>query len=539
VNHTSDTSPHIDDATPHIQELPQRILLLEDDHAHAQLIARALKGSHSIVTHKETVADALEYIRTHEVDLVLTDLNLVTESGFDLIAKLRQSSPHLPLIVLTSSSNLNDAVRAMREGAWDYVSKHFSGNFSIHLELVIQRTWERAIQKHRELEAQAERNAFWMASSLAEDGLAILDTNGLLLYKNSVFDRFLSVLNATGKSGKNETSNVVSLIAQHDFRLSQNLFSQIHVNNDSLWKSQLKCTESGKGTAYYFDLRLSTVISENRSNNIEATNHDSPGINEIRYHILWTRDITNEKKAREFETNLLSSTTHDLKGPLSAILTSTEMLLEEEISTPFEKSIHRIASCAKTSLGLIDQLLSVKTLQDGILEIKPKWIDLSDVAYDVFEEFDSVAKSKNIKFNFIRPDNEVPTFADLVSVKRIIGNLLSNALKFTPKDGEIVLEVELLKDASLIKVSDNGDGIAPEMQGILFEMYGRLPEHEEIGGTGLGLYITKQLVDMHEGVIELKSSQKVGTTFSVYLKKELEERYRIKETAIIEKNTLY
>jgi signal transduction histidine kinase len=532
VNQTSDINLQKHDGTPAPEELPQRILLLEDDHAHAQLIARALKGSHSLVTHKETVADAIEYIHSNEVDLVLTDLNLVTESGFDLIAKIRQTAPHLPLIVLTSSSNLHDAVRAMREGAWDYVSKHFSGNFSIHLELVIQRTWERAIQKHRELEAQAERNAFWMASSLAEDGLAILDTNGLLLYNNSVFDRFLSVLNETSNPIANENSNIVSLIARHDFRLSQNLFSQIHVNNDSLWKSQLKCSDKHKGTSYFYDLRLSTVISENQSNKIEITGKESSIKNETKYHILWIRDITNEKKAKEFETNLLSSTTHDLKGPLSAILTSTEMLLEEDNSSPLEKSIHRIASCAKTSLSLIDQLLSVKTLQDGILEIRPKWIDLSAVANDIFEEYDSVAKSKNIKFNFIRPDSAVPTFADLVSIKRIIGNLLSNALKFTSRDGEVVLEVELLKDASVIKVSDNGDGIAPEMQGILFEMYGRLPEHGEIPGTGIGLFITKQLVDMHEGVIELKSSQKVGTTFTVYLKKELENRYTIKETAI-------
>ncbi len=497
---------------------PRSILLVEDDPAHAQLISRALKNISVSVIHKESVSDALSYISESNIDLVITDLNLVTESGFELINSIAVQYPQLPIVVLTSSSNLNDAVRAMKEGAWDYISKHFSGNFSLHLELVIRKTWERAIEKEREIEAQAERNAFWMAASIADDGLAILDTSGTILYHNPVLARFLDLLSLA--SGGNRSDNIVSMISPVDFRLSQNLFEQIHISNDSIWKSELTVPDSKENFSQYFEIRLSTVISEF---NEHEPSYDKMPFG-ITYHILWISDITKEKRSKEFERNILSSTTHDLKGPLAAILTSTELLLEDPLEKTVEKSMLRIASCARTSLSLVDQLLSLKRLQDGFMSIAPRTICLNEIAEELYEEYTPVAKSKEIKFALLKPDTSVNIFADSLAVKRICGNLLNNAFKFTEKKGEIILEIETLKSDVILKVSDNGAGIPHESQAMLFTMYKRLPEHGNIEGSGLGLYITKQLVDMHHGVLELKSTPGVGSSFTVVFKNELLEQ---------------
>lgn len=498
---------------------PSRILLVEDDLAHVQLISRALKNCAVSVIHKENVKDALYSIVNDNIDFVITDLNLVSDSGFELISLVTEQFPHLPLVVLTSSSNLNDAVEAMKKGAWDYLSKHFSGNFSLHLELVLRKTWDRAIEKQKESEAQAERNAFWMAASIADDGLAIIDSGGNILYNNPVFKRFKDEIQEITNGDKKE-NNIISIISPLDFRLSQNLFEQIHINNDSLWKTELKLLLPETKISSYYELRLSTVISEITNDSIVEDG------NSYTYHILWVKNITKDKQAKEFERSILSSASHDLKGPLSAILTSTELLLEDSTSSSIEKSMLRIASCARTSLNLVDQLLSLKRIQDGYMSISPSMISLNDITNELFEEYSPVAKSKNIRFSLISSHENIELFADSLAIKRILGNLLSNAMKFTQSGGEVRIEIEKVKNIIILRVIDNGAGIPLESQDMLFDMYKRLPEHGKIEGSGIGLYITKQLVDMHHGVLELKSTLGSGSTFSViFNNKSFQESY--------------
>lgn len=490
--------------------LPKDILLVEDDRAHAQLISRALKGLALNVNHVSGVNEAVEYLSDNKVDLILTDLNLVSSSGFDLLNILKESQSNIPVIVLTSSSNLEDAVRSMREGAWDYLTKQFTANFSSHLEIVLSRNWERALQKQREVEAQAERNAFWMASSLADDGLAILNSQGSILYKNANFNLFLEDL---GLNAKDEQIALVAIISKYDFQLSQDLFSQIHISDDSLWRSELVFNKPTDNQKKFYDLKLSTVHDSQFAgfNSLRDHSNDSG----IRYHILWVKDLTKIRLTEQSERDLLATTTHDLKGPLGAILTSTDLVMDESPGKFVEDMVLRVASCARTCISLVDDLLSARRLKDGVMEINPVWVDLLEPAEEVYLDFDPVAKAKGIKFSFIRGASSIPTFADPLAVKRIVSNLVGNALKFTPRNGEVTIEIEKIKNGATIKVSDNGEGISPEKQARLFEMFGRLPEHNHIEGTGLGLYITKKLVDMHEAIIELKSSAGQGTTFSV------------------------
>jgi len=190
-------------------------------------------------------------------------------------------------------------------------------------------------------------------------------------------------------------------------------------------------------------------------------------------------------------------------------------VIEEEPGKFVEDMVLRIASCARTCINLVDELLSAKRLQDGMMEIHPDWIDLLEPTNEVFLDFESVAKSKGITFNLLKGSLFVPAFVDALAVKRILANLIGNALKFTPRNGEVTIEIDKTKQGAVLKVGDNGAGISPEKQARLFEMFGRLPEHTKIEGTGLGLYITKKLVDMQGAKLELKSSAGAGSVFSV------------------------
>ncbi len=489
-------------------KLPSEVLLVEDDKAHAQLIARAIRGLAVKINHVESIEEARLFLENNSVDLVLTDLNLVTSSGLELVKELTQQSSELPVVVLTSSSNLDDAVKAMREGAWDYLTKQFTATFPRQLEMVLSRTWIRAIEKRGEKEAAEERNAFWMATSLAEDGVAILSSRGDLLFKNPSFDDFTEVLSNGHEEQLGLEPSITALIAQHDFQLSQEFFSQIVVGENSLWRSELTVDSNNENVQKFYSLRLTTVIKNEASSNGNA----------LRYHILWIRDLTSLKISATREKNMLATTTHDLKGPLGAILTSTELMLEDEPGEIAEKMLFRVASCARTCVSLIDGLLSARRLEDGMLDIAKDWIDIQEVGADVYDDFIPVAKSKDIKFLFVRPEKEIKLFADKLSIHRILSNLISNALKFTPPKGEVVLELESVKNGVDIKISDTGAGIPLEKQSKLFDMFSRSKEHSQVEGTGLGLYITKELVDYHQGKIVLKSKPGLGTSFLISLR---------------------
>lgn len=493
----------------HIQvQLPAEVLLVEDDKAHAQLIARAIKGLSVKIHHVESIEEARNFLYTHTVDLVLTDLNLVTCSGLELVKELTETASELPVVVLTSSSNLDDAVKAMREGAWDYLTKQFTATFPRQLELVLGRAWTRAIEKRKEKEAAEERNAFWLATNLAEDGVAILSSRGELLFKNPVFDEFIKDLSAGHEEQLGESPSVTALIAQHDFQLSQDFFSQLVVGEDALWRSELRVDSVSDKGLKYFSLKLTTVIK--KEDDLDDTT--------LRYHILWIRDLTSLKLSATREKNILATTTHDLKGPLGAILTSTELMLEDEPTEMAEKMLFRVASCARTCVSLVDELLSARRLEDGMLDISKDWIDVMEVGADVYDDFMPVAKSKSIEFLFVRPEKEIKLFADKLSIHRILSNLVSNALKFTPPNGEVVLELEAVKNGVDIKITDTGAGITPEKQAKLFDMFSRSKEHAQVEGTGLGLYITKELVDFHDGKIVLKSKPGQGTSFLIALR---------------------
>lgn len=489
-------------------QLPSVILLVEDDKAHAQLIGRAVKGLNVKINHVETIEEARKFLDENSVDLVLTDLNLVTSSGLELVKELSEKTFKIPVVVLTSSSNLDDAVKAMREGAWDYLTKQFTATFPRQLELVLARTWIRALEKKKEQEAAEERNAFWLATNLAEDGVAILSSRGDLLFKNAAFDEFMRDLTNGYQEKLGDDPTITALIAQHDFQLSQDFFSQLVVGEDSLWRSEIRIDEiDGEGIKFY-SLKLNTIIKS------EYALDDST----LRYHILWIRDLTSLKLNAAREKNLLATTTHDLKGPLGAILTSTELMLEDEPTEMTEKMLFRVASCARTCVSLVDDLLSARRLEDGMLDVTKDWIDVLEIGADVYDDFTPVAKAKNINFLFVRPEKQVSLFADKLSIHRIISNLVSNALKFTPQNGEVVLELEIMKSGVDIKVSDTGMGIPLEKQAKLFDMFSRSKEHSQVEGTGLGLYITKELVDLHEGKIVLKSKPGQGSSFLISLR---------------------
>ncbi|MFN8392140.1 MAG: ATP-binding protein [Bdellovibrionota bacterium] len=505
------------------QSVFSTVLLVEDEAAHATLIKRAVSPVVGEIEHVTSGKAAISALESSFFELVLCDLHLGDMSGIAVLRAIKDLRPGLPVIVLTSSSNLDDAVSAMREGAWDYTVKQFSPEFADGVKLVIQRTAQRKQQQIREMQLRSERRNFWAAAHAAQDGLAILGAQGAVVFANEAFHDFATQLGNGAEPG--DAVNLVDLLAKHDHSVARALGNQLEQKRpDLLWSSEIQISSEqidGKKTLSYFDLSLSSVKFEELED-LQLPETEMP---DFHRYIFWVRDITRRKEQERFQRDLLSTTSHDLKGPLGAILTSAELLSDESFlrGERGQELVTRIASCARNSINIIDELLSARRIQDGVLIVKPKWYSIGEILEETILDYFPLAKAKSISFTSRPVDEKLMVYADRIGLHRVLGNLVSNAIKFTPSGGSVTLDARRKTNEVEISVTDSGPGIEPKARHMLFERYGRLEKHQEVEGTGLGLFVTKNIVDAHNGRIEVKSEVGVGTTFAVFLPDQLTE----------------
>ena len=226
------------------------------------------------------------------------------------------------------------------------------------------------------------------------------------------------------------------------------------------------------------------------------------------------RELSNMKE--EF----LALTTHDLRSPLTVISGVINFFTSGrlgELSPEQKNMVAMMERNTQNLIELVNDLLDASKLESGTMRLDLSSVDLRLLVNELRETMEPLAREKEITLEDRLPDDLPPLLADRAKLRRVLVNLISNALKFTPKGGRVVVFAEQL-DARTARVSvaDTGVGIAPEDIERLFDKYeqarSRATRSEK--GTGLGLYITRQLVELHGGKISARSELGKGSTFS-------------------------
>jgi len=228
------------------------------------------------------------------------------------------------------------------------------------------------------------------------------------------------------------------------------------------------------------------------------------------------------------------SLTHDLKSPLSSIIGFTGIMQDEVgVSTRHQKYLQNISKASTHILNLINSLLDLARLETGKLTIDHIPISLKPLMDDIVEGFRPQAIAKNIDLQFqfnITPS--VVYVSDPMRITQILGNLISNALKFT-EAGKVTITVSAVEtseksDLVQIDVADTGIGISEENTRRIFEEFERVATSRQYEGTGLGLTITKKLINLLKGTISLESKAGEGSHFSIVLPFEKGEQLAVK-----------
>ncbi len=235
--------------------------------------------------------------------------------------------------------------------------------------------------------------------------------------------------------------------------------------------------------------------------------------NEVKAHLQTKVSITSRDE-------LIAILSHDLRNPLGAISTAADLMLGESDENELKRWIDIIKRNAETSLRLIEDIFEMENIAAGKFDLHLKKHDLNRILRETVDSFSAAAKEKDISLKFEPSKETAELYFDDGRILQVVSNLLGNALKFTPQKGSVSLTLTLTADEAVVSVRDNGPGIAPDKQELIFDRFSQISSKER-KGLGLGLYISKIFVMAHEGRIWVDSIQGKGSNFHVGLNRHL------------------
>ena len=341
---------------------------------------------------------------------------------------------------------------------------------------------------------------FRMAADSASDHIVITDAEGVVLYANPAAARI------TGYS--------------HDEILGKK------AGGRELWGGMMPL-------AFYEEM-WRTIKIERRVFSGEITNRRKNGDiyqalasispivdnGNLLFFLGIERDISRDKEVDRAKTEFVSLASHQLRTPLTAISWYAEILLDganTNLDPDQREQLDTILRSSHRMTELVDTLLNVSRLEMGTFTIDPATVDVTATVEDILQELTVTIRDKRLEIveNF-GPEPVVMT-ADPKLLRMVLQNILSNAVKYTQSGDNITVTIERQADEYLFSVSDTGFGIPKKDQPLIFNKLFRADnaKQQEVEGTGLGLYITKTIVEKAGGKIWFESEENVGTTFLI------------------------
>lgn len=225
----------------------------------------------------------------------------------------------------------------------------------------------------------------------------------------------------------------------------------------------------------------------------------------------------------KLKAEFVSVASHELKTPINVVLGYSALLREGVYGSLNEKQseiVQTLETQAKSLGRLVKQLLDISRFEAGGGKLEVRTIKLESFLGELERSFHVLAAQRNVRFIVERHEGLVPEVAwDQDRMNEVLGNLLSNAFKFTERGGEVVLSVAPLDDHVQMQVRDTGAGIPAEQLPHIFDKFYQADNQgaAAASGTGLGLAIAKQIVEAHQGTIDCESNPGTGTTFTITL----------------------
>jgi len=229
------------------------------------------------------------------------------------------------------------------------------------------------------------------------------------------------------------------------------------------------------------------------------------------------------KEVDQMKDEFISIASHELRTPLTSIKGYTSLIMEGTFgkieNERMKDSINKIWTSTNRLEGLVEDLLNVSRIEQGRLSIDNQNIEIEPVIEEIVSQLSITAEQKGLQLVYEKGKDEMPKiFADPEKTRQVLVNLIGNSIKYT-ETGSVIVSSEIRDRKARIKISDTGIGISPEAQKNLFQKFYRVQTDKttKIQGTGLGLWITKQIIELMKGEIYMESIEDKGTQVTVVL----------------------
>lgn len=533
-----------------------KILLVEDNPGDARLLREFLREPRGLrlqLVQVDRFSDALKALRADSFGVVLLDLSLPDAQGLETIGRLR-SHADVPIVVLTGLDDEEIAVRAVEQGAQDYLVK---GQVDGAL---LTRSLRYAIQRHRAEETLKERNReLLILRKISETILGSLDltsvTGSILeeamlsgsfdLGNIRLLDRSGEVLEVAVARGYRDPENVsrhrklYRTVEAGQSRFGRRIFDQPCVEEnvqacDGLRTMKRESVASFVEVPVRADGQFLGVIQlasrTPRTFKLDEVsllqtigNQMGVAVQKAQLYEETKRQAVELEKARQTQADFTAMIAHDLRSPLMNIMGAAEVMLEGMFGNVNEEQknwLSKILASGRSLVDLVSDFLDASKLEAGYVDISKEAVDLGALIQQSLENHLVLAQDKGISLgNRIEPSMPLIQ-GDPRRLEQVLGNLISNAIKFTRQGGAI--EIGAARPNALevnVWVKDDGVGIAAEEVGYVFEKYRQCGNNKNVSnkGTGLGLVICKMIVEAHGGKIWVESEEGKGSTFSFSL----------------------
>lgn len=497
-----------------------RILIADDEADIALILKLQLEDAGYKTVRVRDGVEALEVLAKESFELILLDIKMPRMDGIEVLKRVRISYPSMVVVMMTAHGNEEIAVTAMKDGAIDYIAKPFSNDDMlkrVERAISFNRTTQENERLQQQLAAEQRKNEA-IIQGIAELLIAV-DSRGEIISVNRMTETVL------GMSREELIGLGIDKVLHTDLSPGVEL-------------PTLKTLATGRSIVD-FTYSLHTPGGKIPVLSSAAPLKDSAGNLVGCVEII--RDISSIKALEREREDFVSMLSHDLKNPITAIVGSLDLVREGRLG-PINKDQTEFIEAAEESCAemveMINSLLDVHKFEAGLMVMSFTSERPQHLLEKIQNQFSRVSEKAGVNLNF-RIAPELPECSlDRTTFIRMMGNLLSNALKFTPEKGDISVSADIITDPSAlvssipkglyhetlipvhgnylkVMVEDSGVGIPEESLTDIFDRFVQAKNRREgkARGTGLGLAFCRKVMDAHKGLIWVMSEEGKGSRF--------------------------